>query len=257
MNNLQPEQTNLPSDYSPEQQEKAELRALLLEGRRRSRNLIESIFPDTGKLRRELYPKHIEFFRASAVHRELLFMAANRVGKTIAGGYMTSVHLTGKYPHWWEGRRFRQPVNFVAASDSAKNTREIIQDVLCGQYRDVYAAVKCTGTGLIPGDDILRTTPKHGIAEAFDTVYVRHISGGVSTLVLKSYDQGVDAFMGTAKEGEWLDEEPPLEIFAEGTMRTMTTDGIIYMTFMPLNGRTHLIDNFLRTCVNRDELPIK
>ncbi len=38
-------------------------------------------------------------------------MAANRVGKTEgAGGYEMTCHLTGRYPHWWEGRRFSGPV---------------------------------------------------------------------------------------------------------------------------------------------------
>ncbi len=45
-------------------------------------------YPDTGPLRRELYQKHLEFFRAGAKYRERCFMAANRVGKTEgAGGY--------------------------------------------------------------------------------------------------------------------------------------------------------------------------
>lgn len=38
-------------------------------------------FPDTGPLRRELYPKHLEFFAAGRDFTERLFMAANRVGK--------------------------------------------------------------------------------------------------------------------------------------------------------------------------------
>jgi hypothetical protein len=33
-------------------------------------------------------------------------MAANRVGKTVVGAYETTVHMTGEYPAWWEGRRF-------------------------------------------------------------------------------------------------------------------------------------------------------
>ena len=45
----------------------------------------KSLFPDSGPLRRELYTKHMEFFRAGAKYRERCFMAGNRVGKTIAG----------------------------------------------------------------------------------------------------------------------------------------------------------------------------
>src|SRR5690606_9129339 len=34
---------------------------------------------------RDKYPKHLEFFAASATRREICFMAANRVGKTFSG----------------------------------------------------------------------------------------------------------------------------------------------------------------------------
>jgi hypothetical protein len=56
--------------------------------RRASENRIDSYYPDGGPLRRELYPKHLEFFRAGIEHRERCFLAANRVGKTEGvGGY--------------------------------------------------------------------------------------------------------------------------------------------------------------------------
>ena len=56
--------------------------------RRVSENRIDSYYPDDGPLRRELYPKHLEFFRAGIEHRERCFLAANRVGKTEGvGGY--------------------------------------------------------------------------------------------------------------------------------------------------------------------------
>src|SRR5258706_11323160 len=76
-----------------------------------SRRKLWSYYPDSGPLRRELYPKHLQFFAAGALHRERLFMAANRVGKTEGvGGYETTLHLTGVYPPWWEGRRFERPI---------------------------------------------------------------------------------------------------------------------------------------------------
>jgi hypothetical protein len=59
-------------------------------------NRIDSYYPDEGPLRRELYPKHLEFFRAGVEHRERCFLAANRVGKTEGvGGYELTCHLTG------------------------------------------------------------------------------------------------------------------------------------------------------------------
>src|SRR5690349_9110680 len=61
-----------------------------------------SLFPDSGPLRRELYTKHMEFFKAGAKYRERCFMAGNRVGKTVAGSFETTCHVTGDYPDWWE-----------------------------------------------------------------------------------------------------------------------------------------------------------
>jgi len=78
------------------------------------------MFPSTGPLRRELYPKHLEFFRAGAAHKERAFIAGNRCGKTVAGGYETTLHLTGLYPDWWEGRRFACPSHIPTAESSPR-----------------------------------------------------------------------------------------------------------------------------------------
>ena len=39
--------------------------------RRASENRIDSYYPDDGPLRRELYPKHLEFFRAGIFYEDL------------------------------------------------------------------------------------------------------------------------------------------------------------------------------------------
>src|SRR5215218_3469680 len=102
--------------------EKQELVGLLEEAdRRKRRRLIETMYPETGPLRRELYARHMRFFRLGAQPgiNERGFMAANRVGKTWgAGGYELTLHLTGDYPVWWEGRRFAHPVDAWAAGDT-------------------------------------------------------------------------------------------------------------------------------------------
>lgn len=41
----------------------------------------EMLFPDEGEFRRELYQRHLEFFRVGREFRQRCFMAANRVGK--------------------------------------------------------------------------------------------------------------------------------------------------------------------------------
>lgn len=97
------------------------------------RNKRESYYPDTGPLRRELYPKQIAYFKAGKKHRERLFLAANRVGKTEGvGAYECTCHLTGQYPPWWEGRRFDKPVKIWACGDTSKTVRDILQEKMLG-----------------------------------------------------------------------------------------------------------------------------
>ena len=118
----------------------------------RARNRIHRFYPDQGPLRRELYPKHLAFFAAGAEHRERLMMAANRVGKTEGvGAYEVTCHLTGIYPAWWTGKRFRKPVKIWAAGDTSKTVREIVQAKLLGEPGQL-------GTGMIPGDLISKIT---------------------------------------------------------------------------------------------------
>lgn len=202
-------------------------------------NKLRTYYPDTGPLRRELYPKHLAFFAAGAVHRERCFMAANRVGKTEgAGGYEVALHLTGLYPDWWEGRRFDKPVNILAAGDTAVTTRDIIQTKLLGPFNDL-------GTGLIPGDLITGKRPKSGIPNAVDIATVKHVSGGESLLQFRAYSDGRETFQGTERDVIWLDEEPPMDVYTECLLRTMTTNGIVLCTFTPLSGLTEVALAFL------------
>lgn len=206
--------------------------------RRESQNKIATLFSDTGPFARHLYPKSLEFFRLGKRFQERALFGGNRTGKTVTGTYEDTLHLTGLYPDWWEGYRFKRPVEWWAAGDTAKNTRDILQSAFCGKAGDESAK----GTGVIPGDLILRTTVKHGLADAYETVFVRHVpTGGVSTLQLKSYDQGRVAFQGTANDGIHLDEEPDIEIYAECLLRLMTRNGLLLLTATPLSGVTKLM----------------
>ena len=213
-----------------------------VEAERREGYKIKSYFLDNGPYRRELYPKHQEFFAAGASHRERLMLAANRIGKSEAGAYETALHLIGQYPDWWKGRRFDSAVRFWAAGDSGRTVRDIVQEKLLGPPGAL-------GTGLIPAHLIDHWAVKPGIASAVDTVRVRHISGGISVLEFMSYDQRREAFQGTAQHGIWLDEEPPEDIYTECLLRTTKTGnfpgGMVMMTFTPIQGYTPLVQRFL------------
>jgi hypothetical protein len=54
-------------------------------------------------------------------------MAGNRVGKTVAAGTELTYHLTGCYPHWWRGRRFkRATLQKVETMHSALQAAQIV-----------------------------------------------------------------------------------------------------------------------------------
>jgi phage terminase large subunit-like protein len=203
------------------------------------RNKLFDLYPDKGPLRRELYPKHQAFLAAGRTHSVRMMMAANRVGKTEGCAlYEVALHMTGKYPSWWEGRRFTRPVRVWVCGDTGKTLREILQVKLLGAWANF-------GTGLIPADDLLDWKNKSGVAESIDTFTVRHVSGGKSHGVFKSYESGRIAFQGSEQDIIVLDEEPPLttalDIYSECITRTMTTDGLVMLTFTPLFGMTKLI----------------
>jgi phage terminase large subunit-like protein len=193
---------------------------------------------------RSKYPKHLEFFQAGAKYMARCFMAANRAGKSEAGGFETASHLTGLYRDWWPGRKFTRPVKVWVAGKTNETTRDIVQAKLLGAV--THGNPKgVTGTGLIPGDCIGEITWKAGVADLVDTVKVKHVSGDWSELGFKSYQQGRGSFEGTERDFIWLDEEPPEEVFDESMIRLATTNGCAALTFTPLDGLSKVVLGFL------------
>lgn len=220
--------------------DRARLSLLLDELKRRSRMLtIKGMFPDGGPHRRELYQKHLAFFRAGNVYNERVFMAGNRVGKTMGAGTEWTYHLTGDYPEWWEGRRWDRPIRLMVAGDTHETTRDILQVKLLGGTTE---RPEDFGTGLIPGSAIQTLVPRRGnVPGAVEKAYIRHRAGGVSELLLRSYEQGRKIFQGTELDGFWPDEECPQDVYEEALIRLMTRMGMCTLTFTPLEGLTELI----------------
>ena len=147
------------------------------EAQRRRTNRFEQFFPDEGPFRRELYPKHLEFFGAGKTHTERLFQAGNRVGKTIAGAYETTAHMTGRYPHWWKGREFNRPTHGWAAGNTYETTRDIIQKELFGEVAWNGNDKSFDGTGMVPKELIGPVKWRRSVADLADVVKIRHTSG--------------------------------------------------------------------------------
>lgn len=248
-----------PKKLTPSQRE--ELRQLLEKAKSwRQENKIDTFFGDVsdhqnGLYARWEYPKHLEFFEAGARYKERCFMAANRIGKTTVGAYEVALHLTGEYPSWWKGYRFNRATHWWVAGKTNETTRDIVQKALLGNVRADRNRRTVDGTGMIRKSliDTSRISWKQGVTDLVDTVYVRHATGDWSTLGIKSYQQGRDAFEGTEKDGIWHDEEPPRDIYDESLMRIMTTNGLYMLTFTPLQGLSEVVLQFLSKDIRPDQ----
>jgi phage terminase large subunit-like protein len=184
------------------------------------------------------YKKQFEFHSAGATHRERLLMAGNQLGKTLAGGFEMAMHATGRYPDWWQGKRFDRPVAGWACGVTNETVRGTVQRVLVGRPDAI-------GTGAIPKECLAEMVPARGIADLLDTIRVRHVSGGISNIALKSYISGRERFQGETLDVVWLDEEPGAEIYTECLTRTNVGSNPIFITFTPLLGVSEVVRRFL------------
>lgn len=204
-----------------------------------------------------LYVQHTRWMAAGIEHNERLFMAANQIGKTETAAFEVTCHLTGRYPHWWEGYRFVGPTDWWVAGDTMLSTRDVLQVALMGPIDGVETG---TWRGMIPPYYIGEVTRRSGgVSLCLDKVWVSHVDGGKSSIEFKSYDQGRRTFQGPKLHGIWLDEEPPdppvkaaasgegNDIYTECLLRTINTGGMVIATFTPLRGLTPFIAEYLNT----------
>lgn len=185
------------------------------------------------------YPKQRDFHTSGAHYRERLLKAANQVGKTYCAGAEVAMHLTGLYPEWWTGRRFKKAVHWAAASETGLLTRDGMQRILLGWPASPL------GTGVIPKDTIRQAVAGRGVSDAYDYVRVAHVSGGDSILYLRSYDQGRERIQAMTLDGFWLDEEPDEDYYYECLTRTNIALGPVMLTFTPLKGMTAVVKRYL------------
>lgn len=187
------------------------------------------------------YEKQKRFLDLGATKRERLLIAGNQNGKSITGAFEVACHLTGIYPPWWVGRRFEKPTRGWIAGESGEVVRDVAQQKLFGQP----GVEEAWGSGMIPKALLLDRSLSSGARGLVDTVQVRHVSGGVSTVSTKSYEQERRKFQGEGLNFLWFDEEPPPDVYSEGLTRTIATNGVVMMTFTPLNGPTTVVLRFL------------
>lgn len=145
-----------------------------------------------GPLSIEHYPRHKAFFDATATHKEVLFRAANRIGKSESGAYATACWATGLYPEWWNGRRFDKATYGWVCGDTNDTVRTILQDKLLGTPQ---------GTGLLPKELIEDVVVRPNTGGTVDMIYVRHQpTGKISRIKFKCHPYSSRILMA---DGTW------------------------------------------------------
>jgi phage terminase large subunit-like protein len=171
-------------------------------------------------------------------------MAANQVGKTLSAGAEVAMHVTGRYPDWWDGYVYNKPPVWWVGGVTSESTRDNPQRILLGRNQD-------WGTGMIPHNAIVGTPAmRRGVVGAVDSMVCRFggggdVQAGESSLAFKSYDQGREKWQGETLSGVWFDEEPDEDIYTEGLTRTNVGLMPVIMTFTPLRGVTGTVKRFI------------
>ena len=188
-----------------------------------------------------LYPKQAKFVEKTFYCKETGLIAANQFGKSEVGAFMVACHMTGEYPPDWKGRRWNRPTRGWIAGETSLVVRDVQQRKLCGEP----GVESSFGTGMIPKDCFVdKPSLARGVTDAYDTIQVRHKSGGVSVARFKSYEQGRAKFQGETLDWGWGDEEPPEDIYSEFLTR-IAEGGCLFMTFTPLRGRSKVVLRYI------------
>lgn len=184
--------------------------------------------------------KQIEYH--NSMHPDTCLGAGNQLGKTYAASRDVAIHMTGLYPDWWDGPRYKKPPKFWLAGRTMEVIRDSFQSLLLGSWESEEEK----GSGAIPRHLIISIANRLGTKGTVDTFTVKHVSGGYSKATFKSYDMGREKFQAATLDAIYFDEEPPADIYSEG--RTRTNKGQLgnktSLTFTPLLGMTEVVMQF-------------
>ncbi len=172
--------------------------------------------------------------------------AGNRCGKTFGISFEIACHLTGKYPAWWEGVKYDHATNVWAVGFSIEqmHNENCLVDLLTGARNPEQ-----WGQGFIPRCDLPTLDEvawESRVRGHVKEIWVKHVSGGLSKLSMKTYGQGQAAYMGAMPDFIAVDEEmKDGSLWGQLVARIIKQDsGRITLTATPEYGNTDLIRLF-------------
>lgn len=179
----------------------------------------------------------------TADHRIIGVICGNQMGKSEVTCAMLACHLTGVYPDWWKGKRYDRPVRIMAAGVDSNHNKNVLQERLFGtNNRRLKSDL---GKGMIPRKNLIMESIVSVRGDDIQSAKIKHISGGNSELIFRSYSQGREAAQGFPADIIQIDEQPGDPFWEEALTRTRATGGHIICSFTPLMGRNHLVESLL------------
>lgn len=152
----------------------------------------------------------------------------NRSGKTEAGAWEDAAHLTGLYPEWF-------PTNLRLSTPN--RGRVIVTDYAKG--------------GAVYEEKLFKFLPPERVVSvrrtnkgALESVEVRHISGGISSVEIMTHEQDDMVFQGWSGHWAHFDEAPPREKFIFTLRGLIDYKGRCWLTLTPLR-EPWLYDEFI------------
>ncbi len=195
----------------------------------------------------KLSPKVFEFINSTLLIAAI--SGGNQLGKSVAVLLKHFFHMTGLYPSWYKGIRYREPVTRAVAGETALTTKLNITNPLLGPHTD-------RGSGIVPDSLIdpkrIKTRNISGCPESvLEYELPWHDSTGThrgwSKAYVYSYAKGWKRVQGPPFNGFDIDEEPEWMFFKEVLARTNYTRGDVNLAFSPLQGWTKVYDFLSQT----------
>lgn len=184
---------------------------------------LNKLLQEVEDLHRYASQKYIPHAKQKAFHQSLHLVRAifggNRSGKTESGTNEARMHSTGDYPEWYpEAGRFNGPTRGrIVVTDYKKGCQEVLEPKI---------------TQWFPEERLIRIERFMG---HITKLYIRHKTGGVSTIDVMTHEQDDMAFEGWSGHWVWFDEPPPRNKYIACLRGLIDFNGRAWLTLTPIS----------------------
>lgn len=186
---------------------------------------------EANRLSKTIYSPHSkqrEFH--CAPHKKRGVFGGNRSGKTEVGTKEAHFHSTGNYPEFYPmDKRWSGPTRGrIVVADYKKGCKEVLEPKIWQWFQpeEIEKIERDRATG------------------ALSKLYVKHISGGISTFDIMTHEQDQMQFEGWSGHWVWFDEPPPRDKYIACVRGLVDFNGRLWITATPIT-EPWLYDEFI------------